>query len=123
MDVKPLYTIIPNNEGLNALKHFLDKRSNLNPPTNTIVRLAELILTLNHFELHSEFYTQICGVSMGTRMGPSYACLFMGFIEQKFMETYHGPIPEVYGRYIDVCVGVSPCVAETLRSSLIVSRL
>ena len=105
MDVKSLYTIIPNSEGLNALKHFL------NPPTNTIVRLAELVLTLNHFEFDSEFYTR---VSMGTRMGPSYACLFMGFIEQNFMQTYDGPIPEVYGRYIDDCIGVTSMCRQDL---------
>ena len=31
----------------------------------------------------------------------------MGFTEQIFMETYDGPIPEVYGRYIDDCVGAT----------------
>ena len=106
-----IYTIIPNSEGLNALKHFLNQRASLNPPTNTIVRLAELVLT---FEFDSEFYTQIRGVSMGTRMGPSYACLFMGFIEQNFMQTYDGPIPEVYGRYIDDCIGVTSMCRQDL---------
>ena len=113
MDVKSFYTIIPNSEGLNALKHFLNQRAILNPPTNTIV-LAELVLTLNHFEFDSEFYTQIRGVSMGTRMGPSYACLFMGFIEQNFMQTYDGPIPEVYGRYIIDCIGVTSMCRQDL---------
>lgn len=107
MDVKSLYTVIPNADGLNALRHFLDKRPILDPPTDTLIRLAELVLTLNHFEFNDEYYTQVRGVSMGTRMGPSYACLFMGFLEYEFMNTYNGPIPEVYKRYIDDCFGTT----------------
>ena len=98
MDVKSLYMVIPNDQGLVPLKHFLNRRSSLSPPTDTIIRLAELVLTLNHFELNDECYTQIRGVSMGTRMGPSYACLLMGFLEQQFLEQYRGPVPDVYKR-------------------------
>ncbi len=56
MDVKKPYTQIPNNDSLKALKHFLDKRPVQFPPTCTILRLAELVLTLNQFELNSEYY-------------------------------------------------------------------
>ena len=46
MDVKFLYTIIPNAEGLRALRHFFDLRPVLEPSTPTLLRLAELVLTL-----------------------------------------------------------------------------
>ena len=39
---------------------------------------------------------------MGTQMGPSYANLFVGFIKRQFFSQYHGPKPELYGRYIDI---------------------
>ena len=45
MDIKGLYTNIPNGYGLNALKYFLEKRNIQNPPTHTLLRLAELVLT------------------------------------------------------------------------------
>lgn len=45
MDVKSLYTVIPNDTGLQALAYFLDKRPVLEPPTSTLTRLAELVLT------------------------------------------------------------------------------
>ena len=32
MDIKCLYTVIPNNDGLRALAHFLDKREVKEPP-------------------------------------------------------------------------------------------
>ena len=44
---------------------------------------------------------------MGTKMGPSYACLFMGYIEHQIMSTYTGPTPEYFGRYIDDCLVIS----------------
>ena len=48
MDVKSLYTVIPNDWGLQALAHFLDKRPVLEPPTSTLTCLAEL--TSSHAE-------------------------------------------------------------------------
>ena len=53
---------------------------------------------------------------MGIKMGPSYANLFVGFIEHQFFSQYHGPKPELYGRYIDDCIGATSSTRE--RSSL-----
>ena len=39
--------VIPNDEGLVSLEYFLDKREVKDPPTDTLVRMAELVLTLN----------------------------------------------------------------------------
>ena len=44
---------------------------------------------------------------MGTKMGPSYACLFMGHLEYRIMESFTGPVPELYKRYIDDGFGAS----------------
>ena len=49
MDITSLYTVIPNNEGLSALKYFFDQRTVKEPSTDTLFRLAELVLTLNCF--------------------------------------------------------------------------
>ncbi len=79
MDVKSLYTVIPYHDGVRALKFFLDKRPVQEPSTSVLVRLAELVLTLNTFSFDGEHYQQINGVAMGTKMGPNYANLFVGF--------------------------------------------
>ena len=47
-------------------------------------------------------------------MGPSYANLFVGFIENKFFSNYHGSKPDLYKRYIDDCVGATPSSKEEL---------
>ena len=107
MDVKSLYTVIPHHDGLKALKSFLDKRPNKEPSATVLVRLAELVLTLNNFSFDGEHYQQISGVAMGTKMGPNYATLFVGFVEKQIFEQYTDPIPDYLGRYIDDCIGTA----------------
>ncbi|XP_064478103.1 uncharacterized protein LOC135391688 [Ornithodoros turicata] len=113
MDVISLYTVIPHTEGLLALRHFLDRRLTLHPPTHTLLRLAELVLTLNTFEFNGHFYNQKCGVAMGTKMGPSFANLFMGFIEERFFAKYDKPKPEFFQRYIDDIFGFSTTLSSS----------
>ena len=42
---------------------------------------------------------------MGMRMGPSYACLFVGHIEEQMLTQYQGVRPLMYRRYIDDIFG------------------
>ena len=108
LDVCSLYTSIPHRDGLKALKFFLDSRPPLSgPPTDLLIRLAELVLTLNTFEFKGEVFHQISGVAMGTKMGPSYANLFMGHLEHLIFSTYQGPKPELFRRFIDDCIGAT----------------
>ena len=112
MDITSLYTVIPNNEGLQALKYFFNQRPIKKPSSETL-----LVLTLNCFSFGGNYYKQINGVTMGTKMGPSYAGnvnLFVGFIENKFFSNYHGPKPDLYKRYIDDCVGATSSSREEL---------
>ena len=51
---------------------------------------------------------------MGTKMGPSHANLFVGFIKNKFFFNYHGPKPDLYKRVIDDCVGATSSSKEEL---------
>ncbi|CAH3184729.1 unnamed protein product [Porites lobata] len=81
MNIKSLYTVIPNNDGLLALRHFLNKRPVQEPPPHTLVRLAELFLTLNSFSFNGDYFQQTGGVAMGSRLGPNYGCLFVGHVE------------------------------------------
>ena len=114
MDITSLYTVIPNNEGLQALKYFLNQRPVKSPSSETLLRLAELVLTLDCFSFGDNYYKQINGVAMGTKMGPSYANLFVGFIGNKFFFNYHGPKLDLYKRFIDDCVGATSSSKEEL---------
>ena len=97
-----------------ALTHFFDSRTVKEPSSETLLRLAELVLTLNCFSFADHYYKQINGVAMGTKMGPSYANLSVGYIEHQFFNQYNGPKPELYRRYIDDCIGATSSTREDL---------
>ena len=100
MDVKSLYTNIPNDEGIEVIKDYISN-SDIKDKQPIITTFLRLILTLNNFSFNGTNFLQLSGVSMGTKCAPSYANLFMG----KFEETYILPNIRnktlLYTRYID----------------------
>ena len=114
MDVTSLYTSIPIPDGLTALKYFLESDNPTSHTTSTLIRLAELVLTTASFTFNGSYYRQLTGVSMGTCMGPSFACLFMGYLEQQIFNKYDGTKPLLFKRYIDDCVGAASCSYDEL---------
>lgn len=112
-DVKSLYTSIPHREGILATKEKLETRAEKEIPTWIILRFIHFILTKNCFEFNNEFYLQTNGTSMGTKMAPEYAIIFMDNLEQKFLESQpHKPL--VWLRYIDDIFMIWPHSCEAL---------
>ena len=72
MDVRSLYTNIPNEEGKEAIKEFFRARSRPGDDklSKVISVLLTLILTLNNFLFNGENYLQTNGCSMGTKCAP-----------------------------------------------------
>ena len=85
------YTVIPNNEELQALRFLFDQRTIKEPSSEILLRLAELVLTLNCFSFADNHYKQFNSLAMGTKMGPSYAYLFVGYIENQFATSLMAP--------------------------------
>ena len=106
-DVTSLYTYIPHSDGLKALKHFLNKRESLDPPTDTLIRLVELVLNKNTFPFCDEVFSQMSGVAIGTNMDPSYTRPFMGHFEYTLLQQYKKPVPEIYKRCINDSIGTT----------------
>ena len=116
MDITSLYTVIPNHEGLSAIKYIFltNVLTNNLARTETLICLAELVLTLNCFSFTGNYYKEINGVVVDTKMGPSYGNLFVGYIEQQFFEKFESTKPELYRRYIDDCFGATSCSRQEL---------
>ena len=97
-----LYTNIPNNEGIEAAAKFLyrNRKATENPTNTSICKLLELVLTTNNFEFDDKDFLQVGGTAMGTKLAPSFANLFMGDFEEKFVYTYRLQ-PFLWKRFID----------------------
>ena len=100
MDVKSLYTNIPNQEGIQAVKSVLEK-SNKSSLTSVITSFLGLILTLNNFQFNDKNYLQINGASMGTKCSPTYANIFMSEFEKLFIYPKIKHKSQLYLRNID----------------------
>ena len=103
MDVRSLYTNIPNQEGIEAVKSYFRARSKPGDGflSQVIATFLSLILTLNNFVFNDDNYVQVNGASMGTKCAPSYACLFMGRFEEEFILPRIKDSILIYVRYID----------------------
>ena len=101
MNVRSLYTNIPNNEGIAATKKRYDSYSHKTLPTKIITTFLALILTLNNFVFNSKFYLQIKGCAMGTICAPAYANIFMAEFEQKYIYPLTKDKSILFLRYVD----------------------
>ena len=68
LDVTALYTNILNNDAMVALRCYFDRRLNPYVKTDIVLRLAELVLNLNTFNVDGKNYSQSGGMAMGTEM-------------------------------------------------------
>ena len=100
MDVRSLYTNIPNDEGIRATRTFLTRagKASLIP---IITKFLWLILTLNNFIFNGNHFLQTNGASMGTKCAPNYANLFMADFEERFIYPRINGKSLLYLRYID----------------------
>ena len=83
LDVKSLYTNIPNNEGIKAVREAYDNHPNETVVTKVIITFLSLILTLNNFLFTSINYLQIMGCGMGTICAWAYANIFQAQFEKQ----------------------------------------
>ena len=66
------------------------------------MELLDLVLNGNIFEFNGKIFKQKIGTSMGTKVAPTYACIFMGWLAKNFLEEkWSGTKPHMYKRYID----------------------
>ncbi|KAM4038417.1 uncharacterized protein ACNLHF_016739 [Anomaloglossus baeobatrachus] len=106
IDVEALYSSIPHELGLKALKHFLDSRgTHYEKHSRFTLKLMDYILTHNFFTFNGKYYHQLRGTAMGCSCAPSYANLYLGWWEDTmvFQEPCSKWVQYItyWGRYID----------------------
>ena len=113
-DVTSLYTIIPHDLGIQAVTFWLEKYIAEIPtrfPPDFILSGLKLVLENNHFHFNNNFYLQVKGTAMGTKVAPTYATLVMGYLEEilysklpsEFDVNFTNYIKDNWRRYLDDC--------------------
>ncbi|XP_029653875.1 uncharacterized protein LOC115227088, partial [Octopus sinensis] len=77
-DLINLYTNIPHDYGIKAIKFWLEKYSEVLPGRINqifIIEYLKCILQNNYFLFHDAYYRQKCGIAMGTKAAPVLANL------------------------------------------------
>ena len=103
VDVKSLYTCIPNNEGIQACYEAWltqGKQDPQQPPAEVLRYLLVLVLKLNTLEFNEKFYLQTLGTAMGSCLAPAYANTFMGKLEKDNINSATHK-PKYYRCFID----------------------
>ena len=73
-----LYHNIRHEDGLLAMRKVLDAEENKTVSTDSLIELAECILKSNIYKLNTSFYKKLRQTTIGTKMDPPYAIIFMG---------------------------------------------
>jgi hypothetical protein len=101
-DVTSLYTIIPHQDGINAVDNFLAEFGSAY--RLLIVGLLKIIMYNNYFSFNNEVFHQLIGTAMGTACAPAYANIFLFMLERNIMTRYETDI-WMYFRFLDdVCI-------------------
>ena len=103
VDVTALYTNIraegPEG-GFQAFEKALETREDKTVPTWYLMELLKATINGNIFEFDDQLYRQCIGTAMGTRVAPTYACLYMSYFEtEKILKTWSGTPPTMFKRY------------------------
>ena len=99
-DVVGLYPHIPHEEGVEIMRRFLDKREDQSVSSESLCKLANIMLKHNYFELGKDLYHQILGTAIGTKFAPHYTNTFMAGLEEETFEKSHFQ-PYLWLRYLD----------------------
>ena len=86
IDVVGLYPNMLHYEGLIGLRKSLESREDKTISMDSLMDLGECVLKNNIFEHNLSFFKQIRGTTLGTKMAPSYAIIFMGDLGEQILQ-------------------------------------
>ena len=117
-----LYSSIPQEDAVNAVKTTLDNRNSEqkdNMPTTFLVNLLQMILQFNTFEFDESFFQQLIGIAMGTVSAPSIANIDMGQREQIIFNPRNSSHTQfIYRNIWKRCIETSLFSFKVLKNSL-----
>ncbi|XP_047140134.1 uncharacterized protein LOC124815449 [Hydra vulgaris] len=120
-DVTSLYTNIPHEDGIEAVRYHLQQNPNHKfptdlppiPPTSYFTLIVRTILENSTFQFGEQHFHQRYGTAMGSRIAPPYANLFMGILDTEITNNFPNNI-KFYKRFIDDLFFIFNGTAEEL---------
>ena len=89
IDVVGLYPSIPHDEGLEALRTALNSRENQSVSTDTLVELADLVLSNNFFEFNGDFLSKLGGQLLGPNVHHRMLFYFWRLWNKNFLNNHN----------------------------------
>jgi uncharacterized protein (UPF0305 family) len=113
-DIVGLFTNIPTDLGMKAVKHFIEKSRDLIEGTfssNFILDALKFILDNNTFDFNGKHMRQIKGCAMGSKVSPTYATLVVAYLEEILFNNMKDNSVDIsadyfktnWKRYLDDC--------------------
>ena len=124
-DVVSLYSNIPHDLGRKAIEFWLDRHPDLihsRFSKGFILEGLSIILENNNFSFNESFFNQRKGCTMGAKVSPTYATLFLGYLEELMYEritiekghNFGQYIMENWKRFLDDCFSIWPFSSQDL---------
>ena len=111
IDFKSLYTNIPVQDAINAIKELVWKFGNVIPNAEFIVELLDVILKNSLMTFDGEYFQQIFGVILGTNVAPILTNIYMATLENLLKEKSKTNTkiiwPLLFKRFIDDGFGIT----------------
>ena len=108
-DVTALFTNVPIDGALAAIKKVVDAMDNENLPLpkKQYMQLVTICMEFGCFSFHGDEYVQHSGLAMGSPLSPVGACLYMEDLEQSHFMKIIGE-DSIWMRYVDDVLVVVP---------------
>ena len=110
LDVKSLFTCIPHDFAINAMKIALQNSNFISSTTllnsDEILRLVQICLSSTTIQWNNKIYSQITGTPMGSPISVVVAGLSMQFLEDQLIQNSSYPL-HFWKRYVDdILIGI-----------------
>ena len=101
-DVCSLYTNIPLKETIEiSVEKIFENNPHIKITKDELKNLFYFATSKTHFQFEGSMYDQIDGIAMGSPLAPTLANMFMGFHEEKWLNSNEGKNIKFYKRYVD----------------------
>ena len=96
LDISGMYSNVPWTEGLVAFEEAMNTREEQHVPTDFLMRLLMLVLSCNVFVFDGILFLKLFGVPWGSRVAPTFDCLFMGWLDTRLLQCWINLVEEVH---------------------------